>query len=175
MMVFMMFLFLFLSIIGLAVVSFNPSPTYGALSLILVAGSACGLLVSLGSPFLSLVLFLVYLGGMLVIFAYSVAFTNSAGVDDLDGFWGFYESVTGLAPLIMSCLSVFSVELESELLTVGVDFEVNDLLQGNVVNVAVLYSADVIFLLFGSLALLVSLFVVLVMVRGSVRGGLRAI
>lgn len=38
-----------------------------------MAGVGCGILVSYGGSFLSLILFLIYLGGMLVVFAYSAA------------------------------------------------------------------------------------------------------
>ncbi len=51
----------------------NPSPYFGALGLVIVAGLGCGVLVGHGGGFLSLVLFLIYLGGMLVVFAYSAA------------------------------------------------------------------------------------------------------
>ena len=54
-------------------VSCNPSPYYGVLSLGLGAASRCGVLIGIGGSFVSLVLFLIYLGGMLVVFAYSSA------------------------------------------------------------------------------------------------------
>ena len=59
--------------LGLVAVASNPSPYFAALGLVVVAGFGCGLLVGHGGPFLSLVLFLIYLGGMLVVFAYSAA------------------------------------------------------------------------------------------------------
>lgn len=68
-----MFLFLFGFILGLVAVASNPSPYFAALGLVMVAGMGCGVLVGHGGPFLSLVLFLIYLGGMLVVFAYSAA------------------------------------------------------------------------------------------------------
>lgn len=39
----------------------------------MIGGVGCGILVEYGSPFLALILFLIYLGGMLVVFAYSAA------------------------------------------------------------------------------------------------------
>ncbi|NXM06744.1 NU6M oxidoreductase, partial [Tyrannus savana] len=56
---------------GLAVAS-NPSPYYGVVGLVLGSVVGCGWLVSLGVSFV-LVLFLVYLGGILVVFVYSVS------------------------------------------------------------------------------------------------------
>jgi len=60
-------------VFGLIVIASNPSPYFGALGLVVVSGMGCGVLVGHGAPFLSLVLFLIYLGGILVVFAYSAA------------------------------------------------------------------------------------------------------
>jgi len=60
-------------VLGLAAVASNPSPYFAALGLVMVAGIGCGVLAGHGGSFLSLILFLIYLGGMLVVFAYSAA------------------------------------------------------------------------------------------------------
>lgn len=60
-------------VVGLVAVASNPSPYFAALGLVLVAGMGCGVIVSYGGPFFSLILFLIYLGGILVVFAYSAA------------------------------------------------------------------------------------------------------
>ncbi|NXS02417.1 NU6M oxidoreductase, partial [Oxylabes madagascariensis] len=57
---------------GLAVAS-NPSPYYGVVGLVVASIAGCGWLVGLGVSFMSLVLVIVYLGGMLVVFVYSVS------------------------------------------------------------------------------------------------------
>lgn len=72
-MTYMMCLLLFGLVLGLVAVASNPSPYFAALGLVVVAGMGCGVLVGHGGSFLSLVLFLIYLGGMLVVFAYSAA------------------------------------------------------------------------------------------------------
>ncbi|NXU92392.1 NU6M oxidoreductase, partial [Xiphorhynchus elegans] len=69
---FMFFLSVCFVLGGLAVAS-NPSPYYGVVGLVLGSVVGCGWLMSLGLSFVSLVLFLVYLGGMLVVFVYSVS------------------------------------------------------------------------------------------------------
>ncbi|NWX93565.1 NU6M oxidoreductase, partial [Nothoprocta ornata] len=63
----------FCLVLGALEVASNPSPYYGVLGLIVGSVVGCGWLVSLGASFISLVLFLVYLGGMLVAFVYSVS------------------------------------------------------------------------------------------------------
>lgn len=72
-MTFIIYLILFCFVLGLVAVASNPSPYFAALGLVVVAGMGCGILVGCGGPFLSLVLFLIYLGGILVVFAYSAA------------------------------------------------------------------------------------------------------
>lgn len=64
---------LFGLILGMIAVASNPAPYFAALGLVLAAGFGCGLLAAQGGSFLSLVLFLIYLGGILVVFAYSAA------------------------------------------------------------------------------------------------------
>nr|BCO16462.1 NADH dehydrogenase subunit 6 [Paroedura masobe] len=64
---------LLLIVVGGLGVAVNPAPNFGVVGLVLAAGACCGVLVGLGSSFIGLVLFLVYLGGMLVVFAYSIA------------------------------------------------------------------------------------------------------
>ncbi|NWV07743.1 NU6M oxidoreductase, partial [Ptilonorhynchus violaceus] len=69
---FVLFLSAFFILGGLAVAS-NPSPYYGVVGLVVASAAGCGWLVSLGVSFISLVLVMVYLGGMLVVFVYSVS------------------------------------------------------------------------------------------------------
>lgn len=70
--------------LGVLAVASNPSPYYGVLGLVLASVVGCGWLVSLGVSFISLVLFIVYLGGMLVVFVYSV----SLAADPYPQAWG---------------------------------------------------------------------------------------
>lgn len=70
------FLFMQGLLLGLVVVASNPSPYFAALGLVAVSGMGCGLIMLCGGAFLSLILFLIYLGGMLVVFAYSSALAS---------------------------------------------------------------------------------------------------
>nr|QOH92216.1 NADH dehydrogenase subunit 6 [Sylvirana guentheri] len=63
----------FCLLVGLLAVASNPSPYYAALGLVGGSGAGCLILAKGGVSFLSLVLFLVYLGGMMVVFAYCAA------------------------------------------------------------------------------------------------------
>lgn len=72
-MAYILFVLLLGLVAGLVAVASNPSPYFAALGLVIVAGLGCGVLVGYGGTFLSLVLFLIYLGGIMVVFAYSAA------------------------------------------------------------------------------------------------------
>lgn len=59
--------------LGALAVASNPSPYYGVVGLVLASVVGCGWLVNLGVSFICLALFIIYLGGMLVVFVYSVS------------------------------------------------------------------------------------------------------
>nr|AIG23485.1 NADH dehydrogenase subunit 6 [Phascolosorex dorsalis] len=71
----MMFIFVLslLLVFGFVAFASKPSPVYGGLSLVVSGGLGCAIVVSLNNTFLGLVVFLVYLGGMLVVFGYTAA------------------------------------------------------------------------------------------------------
>ncbi|NXM65001.1 NU6M oxidoreductase, partial [Illadopsis cleaveri] len=69
---FVLFLGLCFVLGGLAVAS-NPSLYSGGVGLVLASIAGCGWFLSLGVSFMSLVLFMVYLGGMSVDYVYSLS------------------------------------------------------------------------------------------------------
>nr|YP_009343966.1 NADH dehydrogenase subunit 6 [Echinothrix diadema]APT41368.1 NADH dehydrogenase subunit 6 [Echinothrix diadema] len=68
-----MYFSLVFMLIGSVLVFYSLSPYYSALGLVLVSVSGCVVLSLLGTSFLALTLLIVYMGGMLVVFAYSSA------------------------------------------------------------------------------------------------------
>nr|QGT35174.1 NADH dehydrogenase subunit 6 [Poropuntius huangchuchieni] len=161
-------------IIGLIAVASNPSPYFGAFGLVMVAGVGCGVLVGHGGSFLSLVLFLIYLGGMLVVFAYSAAlaaepFPEAWGNRSVLGYVLVYLLGVGLVAglfwggwyegswVVVDGLKEFSV------------------LRGDISGVAVMYSSGGGMLVICAWVLLLTLLVVLELTRGLSRGTLRAV
>nr|YP_009331776.1 NADH dehydrogenase subunit 6 [Glyptocidaris crenularis]APH07353.1 NADH dehydrogenase subunit 6 [Glyptocidaris crenularis] len=69
----MVYLSLVFMLVGSTLVFYSLSPYYSALGLVVVSVSGCVVLSLLGGSFIALVLLLVYMGGMLVVFAYSSA------------------------------------------------------------------------------------------------------
>nr|YP_009235148.1 NADH dehydrogenase subunit 6 [Osteochilus hasseltii]BAU46077.1 NADH dehydrogenase subunit 6 [Osteochilus hasseltii] len=173
-MTYFMFLLLMALVVGLVAVASNPTPYFAAFGLVVAAGVGCGVLVGHGGSFLSLVLFLIYLGGMLVVFAYSAAlaaepFPEAWGSRSVLGyvlvylmgvglvagfFWGSWYEGSWVA---MDGLKEFSV------------------LRGDVSGVAIMYSFGSKMLVICAWVLLLTLLVVLELTRGLSRGALRAV
>nr|AKS28315.1 NADH dehydrogenase subunit 6 [Trichopodus leerii] len=172
-MTYVMFLLLFSLVVGLILVASNPSPYFAAFGLVVVAGVGCGVLISHGGSFLSLVLFLIYLGGMLVVFAYSAAlaaepFPEGWGNWSVAMFMGIYlMGVAGACWIFCAGWYEFSWVAVDEL----IEFSV---FRGDIGGVALMYSLGGKMLVISAWVLLLTLFVVLELTRGLSRGALRA-
>lgn len=71
--IYIVFILSIVFVIGFVGFSSKPSPIYGGVSLVVSGGVGCGVIVSYGGSFLGLIVFLIYLGGMLVVFGYTTA------------------------------------------------------------------------------------------------------
>nr|YP_010500946.1 NADH dehydrogenase subunit 6 [Oliotius oligolepis]UXB60623.1 NADH dehydrogenase subunit 6 [Oliotius oligolepis] len=173
-MTYFMFLLLGGLVVGLIAVASNPTPYFAAFGLVVAAGVGCGILVSHGGSFLSLVLFLIYLGGMLVVFAYSAAlaaepFPEAWGDRSVLGYVVVYLMGVGLAVGLLK-----GVWYEGSWVVVEGLKEFSSL-SGDVGGVAVMYSFGGGVLVICVWVLLLTLFVVLELTRGLGRGTIRAV
>nr|YP_008475520.1 NADH dehydrogenase subunit 6 [Saurogobio dumerili]AGT54476.1 NADH dehydrogenase subunit 6 [Saurogobio dumerili] len=173
-MTYFMFMLLVALIVGLIAVASNPTPYFAALGLVVAAGVGCGILVGCGGSFLSLVLFLIYLGGMLVVFAYSAALA----ADPFPEAWGS-RSVAGyvliyLLGVILMGGVFWGGWYEGSWVVVD-SFKEFSMLRGDVGGVAVMYSFGGAMLVISAWVLLLTLLVVLELTRGLSRGTLRAV
>nr|YP_007316803.1 NADH dehydrogenase subunit 6 [Lechriodus melanopyga]AEC33160.1 NADH dehydrogenase subunit 6 [Lechriodus melanopyga] len=154
-------------VLGLLAVASNPSPFYAALGLVGAAGAGCFILAGSAS-FLSLVLFLVYLGGMMVVFAYSAALVAEP-----------YPEAWGSTGVVLYTVSYGALLLVWWVLgkTEGEDSSVlgGDVVLTDWLGVSALFSEGGWVLLIVGWALLLTLFVVLEVVRGHYSGVLRAV
>nr|YP_009700415.1 NADH dehydrogenase subunit 6 [Xenopus poweri]QEQ13486.1 NADH dehydrogenase subunit 6 [Xenopus poweri] len=159
-------------VLGLVAVASNPSPYYAALGLVLAAGAGCLVIVALGSSFLSIVLFLIYLGGMLVVFAYSAALAAEP-YPEAWGNWSvvFYVLVylTGVLVwyVFLGGVEVDGMNKSSELGSY--------VMRGDWAGVALMYSCGGWLLFIGGWVLLLTLFVVFELTRSQYGGSLRAL
>nr|YP_010614648.1 NADH dehydrogenase subunit 6 [Chiasmodon niger]WAS35223.1 NADH dehydrogenase subunit 6 [Chiasmodon niger]WNH18394.1 NADH dehydrogenase subunit 6 [Chiasmodon subniger]WNH19499.1 NADH dehydrogenase subunit 6 [Kali kerberti] len=173
-MTYMMCLLLLGLVLGLVAVASNPSPYFAALGLVVVAGMGCGVLVGHGGSFLSLVLFLIYLGGMLVVFAYSAALAAEPYPES----WGspavILYMVLYVAGVILACGLLWGDWYESSWVPAD-DMEEFSVFRGDVAGVALMYSRGGGMLVISAWVLLLTLFVVLELTRGLARGAVRAV
>nr|YP_009528567.1 NADH dehydrogenase subunit 6 [Oostethus manadensis]YP_009914980.1 NADH dehydrogenase subunit 6 [Microphis deocata]AKG95381.1 NADH dehydrogenase subunit 6 [Oostethus manadensis]QLF67691.1 NADH dehydrogenase subunit 6 [Microphis deocata] len=170
--VFVLLLSLVLGFIGVAS---NPSPYFAALSLVYVAASGCGVLAYFGGPFLSLVLFLIYLGGMLVVFAYSAALAAEQYPEG----WGSWPVLVYAGLYLVGVLLVFVLFFEGGWFEFSVvpkgEADGFVLFRADTSGVALMYSFGCWVLIIGAWGLLLTLFVVLELTRGLERGALRVV
>nr|YP_010948127.1 NADH dehydrogenase subunit 6 [Peristedion longispatha]WMI35155.1 NADH dehydrogenase subunit 6 [Peristedion longispatha] len=173
-MTYIMSLFLLGLVLGLVAVASNPSPYFAALGLVVVAGMGCGVLVGHGGPFLSLVLFLIYLGGMLVVFAYSAALA----AEPFPETWGSRPVLAYMVMYVVGmCLvsSMFWGGWFEASWVPGDELGDFSVFRGDIGGVALMYSWGGGMLVVSAWVLLLTLFVVLELTRGLSRGTLRAV
>nr|YP_002154489.1 NADH dehydrogenase subunit 6 [Tylochromis polylepis]BAG69561.1 NADH dehydrogenase subunit 6 [Tylochromis polylepis] len=173
-MVYIMFMFLFGLVLGLAAVASNPSPYFAALGLVAVAGMGCGVLVGHGGSFLSLILFLIYLGGMLVVFAYSAALAAEPYPESW-GSWPVLGAMTVYVVGVCGAAGFFWSGWYEGTWVSADEFVEFSVFRGDVGGVALMYSVGGGVLVMGAWVLLLTLFVVLELTRGLGRGSLRAV
>nr|YP_008815888.1 NADH dehydrogenase subunit 6 [Pethia conchonius]WRM53617.1 NADH dehydrogenase subunit 6 [Pethia conchonius]BAO03848.1 NADH dehydrogenase subunit 6 [Pethia conchonius] len=169
-----MFLLLMALVVGLVAVASNPTPYFAALGLVVSAGVGCGVLVGFGGSFLSLILFLIYLGGMLVVFAYSAALA----AEPFPEAWGSRSVLVYVVVYLLGvCLAagLFWGGWYADYWVIIDELKEFSVLRGDVGGVAVIYSFGGGALVICAWVLFLTLFVVLELIRGLSRGTLRAV
>nr|WNH20657.1 NADH dehydrogenase subunit 6 [Gnatholepis anjerensis] len=168
------FLFMLGVVAGAVGVASNIGPQFAALGVVCMAGTSCGMLVLHGAPFLALVLFLIYLGGMLVVFAYSAALAADPYPETLGSRevgWKVVVYVVGAGLAICYFVLGEGVGFSLE----GGDSGIFSLGRPDISGVADLYFSGGGMLVISAWTLLLTLFVVLEVCRGPSRGALRAV
>nr|QYK91821.1 NADH dehydrogenase subunit 6 [Neodon sikimensis]QYK92224.1 NADH dehydrogenase subunit 6 [Neodon sikimensis] len=74
-------------VLGCLGTSLKPSPIYGGVCLIISGCSGCLAVLGFGGSFLGLMVFLIYLGGMLVVFGYTTAMSAEDYPEALVSSW----------------------------------------------------------------------------------------
>nr|YP_086865.1 NADH dehydrogenase subunit 6 [Diplometopon zarudnyi]AAT08514.1 NADH dehydrogenase subunit 6 [Diplometopon zarudnyi] len=159
-------------------VASNPLPQYSAGMLVLAAAFSCATLSWIGGSFVSLILLLIYLGGMLVVFAYSVTLTSGSHV----GAYGNWP--VGVRLFVFLCMVLYMLDMWlSDRGVVQVDSVGLGEFSGPVLGLAdvqvdlfgvpLLYCSGSVGLLLCISCLFICLFAVLGLTRGGRRGGMR--
>nr|YP_913495.1 NADH dehydrogenase subunit 6 [Esomus metallicus]BAF41556.1 NADH dehydrogenase subunit 6 [Esomus metallicus] len=173
-MTYFMFFLLLALVGGLIAVASNPAPYFAAFGLVVVSGVGCWVLIGFGGSFLSLALFLIYLGGMLVVFAYSAALA----AEPFPEAWGG-RSVASYVLVYFFGVSFMAYSLRDGWFEgswlVAEELKELSVLRGDYSGVAMMYSLGGGMLVICVWVLLLTLFVVLELTRGLSRGTLRAV
>ncbi|NP_008159.1 NADH dehydrogenase subunit 6 (mitochondrion) [Petromyzon marinus] len=165
--------FFVMFLLGVAVVVLSPSPYFSALGLVFVAVSGCFIVLYHGGTFLSLVLVLLYLGGMMVVFVYSAALAADPYPEVLGGRVIWFFVICVLCICFAGYMSFNDFFLDVSVACEGADYT-GGIFGAEWLGVTTFYEVGLILVLAGW-ALLVCLFSVLVVVRGVNRGALRAV
>nr|YP_009182349.1 NADH dehydrogenase subunit 6 [Bradypus variegatus]ALO62233.1 NADH dehydrogenase subunit 6 [Bradypus variegatus] len=174
-MMYAMYVLSVIFVVGFIGFSCKPSPIYGGLGLVVGGGGGCGMVVGFGGSFLGLMVFLVYLGGMLVVFGY----TTAMAIEEYPEVWGSNVVVFGglLVGLLVEGLVVVSLLAGESVESVFCSFKHMEdwvvfggggegLVRDDYVGVSSLYSYGVWFMVMAGWALFVSVFVVVEVTRG---------
>nr|YP_010455450.1 NADH dehydrogenase subunit 6 [Anoura geoffroyi]UUA63081.1 NADH dehydrogenase subunit 6 [Anoura geoffroyi] len=169
--VFMLSVVFVLSFVGF---SSKPSPIYGGLGLIVSGGAGCGIVMNFNGSFLGLMVFLIYLGGMLVVFGY----TTAMATEQYPEVWISNKTVLGafIIGMVMEFVLVFAVlknvELEAIFKFNGLgdwvvlDEEGLEPVSEEVVGVAGLYSYGSWLVIITGWSLLIAVVVIMEITRG---------
>lgn len=122
MILYIVFILSVIFVMGFVGFSSKPSPIYGGLGLIVSGGVGCGIVLNFGGSFLGLMVFLIYLGGMMVVFGY----TTAMATEQYPEIWLSNKAVLGafVTGLLMEFFMVYYVLKDKE---VEVVFEFNGL------------------------------------------------
>nr|ARQ81330.1 NADH dehydrogenase subunit 6 [Ratufa bicolor melanopepla] len=162
-------------VMGLIGVSSKPSPIYGGMGLIISGGVGCGIVLYFGGSFLGLMVFLIYLGGMLVVFGY----TTAMATEEYPETWGSNVVIWGvlLFGFFMELLFVLvgvlyedvEIVIEFKSMEDWMVFEGEELglVREDSLGVAALYSYGSWLMVVAGWSLFVSIFIVIEITRGN--------
>ena len=99
-------------VLGFVGFSSKPSPIYGGLGLIVSGGVGCGIVLNFGGSFLGLIVFLIYLGEIIVVFGYTMAMAT----EQYPEIWISNKTVLGafITGILMEFLIVYYVLKDEE-------------------------------------------------------------
>nr|QIJ99328.1 NADH dehydrogenase subunit 6 [Ochotona pusilla] len=163
-----------LFVAGFVGFSSKPSPIYGGLGLVVSGGVGCGIILSYGASFMGLMMFLVYLGGMLVVFGY----TTAMATEEYPESWGSNAVVLGalILGLVME-LALVGFLMGDGAVSWGLELkgaenfgvfggEEGGYIREDSMGVAALYGSGAWLMLLAGWMLFISIFIVIEVTRG---------
>nr|YP_009911498.1 NADH dehydrogenase subunit 6 [Simosciurus stramineus]QLD21980.1 NADH dehydrogenase subunit 6 [Simosciurus stramineus] len=174
-MTYITYLLSMLFVLGFLGFSSKPSPIYGGLGLIISGGVGCGIVLCFGGSFLGLMVFLIYLGGMLVVFGYTTAMATEEYPEAWSSnvvIWGVLLLGVGVELMVVFLTMVFDqveIVVEFKGLEDWMMFDGDELglMREDSMGVAALYSYGSWLMVVAGWSLLVSIFIVIEITRGN--------
>nr|USQ66716.1 NADH dehydrogenase subunit 6 [Praomys lukolelae] len=155
--------------LGLAL---KPLPIYGGLGLIISGFVGCFMILGNGGSFLGLLVFLIYLGGMLVVFGYTTAMATEEYPETWSSSWLIFSFL--VIGLFMEMFFVWLIDGLSEVELVNLEslsdwmmYEVDDvgvILEGGV-GVAAMYSCATWMMVVAGWSLFAGIFIIIEIIR----------
>nr|QNM39154.1 NADH dehydrogenase subunit 6 [Macaca nigra] len=175
-MTYILFTLSVLLVMGFVGFSSKPSPIYGGLALIVSGVVGCVIVLNCGGAYMGLMMFLVYLGGMMVVFGY----TTAMAIEEYPETWGSGFEVLGglLVGLMMEVALVLWILSLDETVAVVVGFsdtgdwvifegEGSGLIRGDSIGAGALYDYGRWLVVVAGWTLFVGVYVVIEIVRGN--------
>nr|QNM39427.1 NADH dehydrogenase subunit 6 [Macaca maura] len=175
-MAYILFTLSVLLVMGFVGFSSKPSPIYGGLALIVSGVVGCVIVLNCGGAYMGLMMFLVYLGGMMVVFGYTAAMA----IEEYPETWGSGFEVLGglLVGLMMEVMLILWVLGLDETVVVVVGFsdtgdwvifegEGSELIRGDSIGAGALYDYGRWLVVVAGWTLFVGVYIVIEIVRGN--------
>nr|YP_010429072.1 NADH dehydrogenase subunit 6 [Hylomyscus alleni]QHB76498.1 NADH dehydrogenase subunit 6 [Hylomyscus alleni]QHB76511.1 NADH dehydrogenase subunit 6 [Hylomyscus alleni]QHB76524.1 NADH dehydrogenase subunit 6 [Hylomyscus alleni]QHB76537.1 NADH dehydrogenase subunit 6 [Hylomyscus alleni]USQ66469.1 NADH dehydrogenase subunit 6 [Hylomyscus alleni] len=161
-----------LFLVGCIGLALKPSPIYGGLGLIVSGFVGCLIILGFGGSFLGLLVFLIYLGGMMVVFGY----TTAMATEEYPETWGSSWLIFGflVVGILAELFFMWMVDYWNEVELVNFDglsdwmmYEIDDIgvmLEGGV-GVAAMYSCVTWMMVVAGWSLFVGIFIIIEITR----------
>lgn len=161
-----------LFLIGCLGLALKPSPIYGGLGLIVSGFVGCLMVLGFGGSFLGLIVFLIYLGGIMVVFGYTTAIATEEFPETWGSNWVIFSIL--IAGVSMELLIIYMLSYYSEIELVSFDslsdwliYEIDDvgvILEGGI-GVAAIYSCATWIMVVAGWSLFAGIFIIIEITR----------
>nr|UFK29169.1 NADH dehydrogenase subunit 6 [Thomomys bottae] len=165
---------LMVMVLGIIVVASKPSPIYAGFGLIVSGGAGCGVVLYYGCSYMGLMVFLIYLGGMLVVFGYTTALATEEYPEMWSSnFWMWFLLFSGIIlEIILIVLFMDYEELEilpsfvMGLDLLGIEGEEVMIVREDSIGVGSMYNLGNWLMIISGWSLLVGIFIIIEITRG---------
>nr|WDW20737.1 NADH dehydrogenase subunit 6 [Mus minutoides] len=166
------FILSLLFLVGCLGLALKPSPIYGGLGLIVSGFVGCLMVLGFGGSFLGLMVFLIYLGGMLVVFGYTTAMATEEYPETWGSSWLIFSFF--IMGFLMEMFVMYLLDYYNEVELVDLNnlgdwlmYEIDDvgvMLEGGI-GVAAMYSCATWMMVVAGWSLFAGIFIIIEITR----------